>query len=249
MNDRVFFAAGNSKSLAFAAKELEMRGIVLTDTPSENVTHLLLPTPCKLSGAELNSVLNAVPPNITVFGGFLDRPELEGYRCTDLLKDEIYLAQNAQITAYCALNAVAGKLPVTWQDCPVLIVGWGRIGKCFGRLLQTLGASVSISARKAQDRAMITALGFDAEDTEKLNYILKRYRVIFNTVPFPVLSSGQLAHCRPDCLKVELASSPGIEGDDVIDARGLPGKFAPETSGKLIARTVLRLCAQKEGSS
>jgi hypothetical protein len=47
-------------------------------------------------------------------------------------------------------------------------------------------------------------------------------------------------------VKIELASSPGLEGDDVIEALGLPGKYAPETSGKLIARTILRLCAGKE---
>ena len=35
-------------------------------------------------------------------------------------------------------------------------------------------------------------------------------------------------------------------GDDVLWARGLPGKDAPESSGKLIARTILRLCGGKE---
>jgi hypothetical protein len=37
-----------------------------------------------------------------------------------------------------------------------------------------------------------------------------------------------------------------MAGDDVIDARGLPGKLAPESSGKLIAQRILQLCAQKE---
>jgi len=37
-----------------------------------------------------------------------------------------------------------------------------------------------------------------------------------------------------------------MEADDVIWARGLPGKEAPESSGELIARTVLRLIAGKE---
>ena len=55
-------------------------------------------------------------------------------------------------------------------------------------------------------------------------------------------------HCRPECLKIELASVSGMEGDDVIIARGLPGIWAPETSGRLIARTVLRLCTKKEAA-
>ena len=46
------------------------------------------------------------------------------------------------------------------------------------------------------------------------------------------------AQCR-NCLKIELASLPGIAGDDVIPARGLPGIYVPESSGKLIADTLL----------
>lgn len=42
-----------------------------------------------------------------------------------------------------------------------------------------------------------------------------------------------------NCLKIELASLPGIAGDDVIPARGLPGIYVPESSGKLIADTLL----------
>ena len=43
-----------------------------------------------------------------------------------------------------------------------------------------------------------------------------------------------------------LASQQGIEGEDVLIARGLPGKEAPESAGRLIAETVLKLCAEKE---
>lgn len=246
MQQRLFFAAGNTAALAHAVTELEKRGVSVTDTPSNRVTHLLLPAPCRMSTEELNAVLKQLPTDITVLGGFLDRPELTGYRCLDLLTDQRYLAENAMITAYCALTLAASKLPVTWADCPVLILGWGRIGKCLGRLLQALGANVSIAARKPTDRAMITALGYEAEDISDLSLILRRYKAIFNTVPFPVLSKEQLSHCRTDCLKIELASQAGIAGDDVITARGLPGKLAPVSAGNLICRTVLRLCVRKE---
>lgn len=245
MDQRIFYAAGSSKALDYAVRELEMRGVTFAEAPSKAVTHLLLPAPCR---EDMSRLMDALSLDVTVFGGMLDRPELAGYKCRDLLKDEIYLSKNAQITAYCAMDIATHQLPVTLENCPVLIIGWGRIGKCLGRLLKNCGGSVSIAARKEKDRAMISALGYDAEDTASLGFILKRYRAIFNTVPCPVLSEEQLRHCRPDCLKIELASSPGIAGEDVIQALGLPGKFAPESSGKLIARSVLRLCAQKEGT-
>ena len=246
MNQRLFFVVGKSAALKIAAEELEKRGVSITETPFPDVTHLLLPVPCKMTSEELISVLKHVPKNVTVLGGFLRRPELDGYRCLDLLSDERYQAENARITAYCAVNVATGRMRITWDQCPVLILGWGRIGKCLGQLLKAMEADVSIAARKTTDRAMIAALGCESEDISDLGFILKRYRVIFNTVPSPVLSEEQVAHCRHDCLKIELASRPGIAGDDVVDARGLPGKYAPESSGKLIARTVLRLCARKE---
>lgn len=248
MKQRLFFTVENQKAVTFAARELEKRGVNIAARPSPDVTHLLLSVPCRMTGSELNSVLAKLPQDITVLGGFLDQPELEGYRCIDLLKDERYLAQNARITAFCALNLASVRLPVTWDDCSVLILGWGRIGKCLAALLKDLGATVTVAARKDKDRAMADALGFETEDIGGLGYILQRYRVIFNTVPSPILSEEQVAHCHPDCLKIDLASRPGIAGDDVIDGRGLPGRLAPESSGKLIARSVLRLCAQKEAA-
>lgn len=246
MNERIFYAAGSSPALETAVKELKTRGITFAQKPTKAVTHLLLPVPCR---EEVSEILKKLSLDVAVLGGFLDRPELAGYRCMDLLRDERYLAANAQITAQCAMSMAGSALPVTWDDCPVLVMGWGRIGKCLARLLKSCGAEVSVAARKERDRAMIAALGMEAEDPEKLSFLLKRYRVIFNTVPYPVLSANQVEYCRGDCLKIDLASRPGIAGSDVIAARGLPAKCAPESSGKLIARTVLRLCAQKEGTS
>ena len=55
-----------------------------------------------------------------------------------------------------------------------------------------------------------------------------------------------IAVIDPEALLMDLASLRGIEGDRVIWARGLPGKDAPESSGALIAKTVIRLLERKE---
>ena len=249
MNDRIYYIAGESQALTVAAKELRMRGLTVAKTPSKAVTHLILGVPCRMERAELETLLKQLSGQVRIFGGFLDRQELKGYRCYDLLKDEDYLAQNAAITAHCALWIAMNQLPMTLQHCPVLILGWGRIGKYLAGLLKGLGAEVAVAVRKDDQRAMLRAFGYEGETLPVPECILPRFRVVFNTVPAPVLSAEALGHCRPDCIKIELASSPGIEGDGIIDARGLPGKLAPENSGKLITRTVLRLCAGKEASS
>ena len=66
------------------------------------------------------------------------------------------------------------------------------------------------------------------------------FRAVLNTVPALVLD----AH-GADCLLMELASTPGITGEHILDARGLPGRFAPEESGRLIAKTILRLLKEE----
>lgn len=249
LNDRIYYIHGETPAMRVAGEALALQGHCVAKSPSRAVTHLVLGVPCRMDQEELAALLSKLSAEVRVFGGFLDRKELEGYRCYDLLKNEDYLAQNAAITAHCALWIAMNQLPMTLQHCPVLILGWGRIGKHLAGLLKGLGADVTVAVRKDDQRAMLRAFGYEGETLPVPEYILPRFRVVFNTVPAPVLSAEALAHCRTDCIKIELASSPGMEGEDIIDGRGLPGKLAPENSGKLIARTILRLSAGKEDAS
>ena len=246
LNNRVYYIAGDSHALQVVSRELTLRGLTVTQTPSKAVTHLILGVPCRMESSELEALLAQLPKDVRVFGGFLDRLELQGYRCADLLKDELYLAKNASITAHCALRIALEQWPVTLEHCPVLILGGGRISKCLAPLLRALGADVVIALRNDAQRAMWQALGYETEALPLQEYILPRFRVVFNTVPAPLLSARALENCREGCVKIELASFPGMEGDGITDARGLPGRFAPESSGKLITKSVLRLCARKE---
>ena len=248
MNGQIFYSAGHTDALDYAVAELKRKGCDVTQAPAKNITHLILPVPgfeadgSLKGGGALAEVLSALPKNITVCGGNLQHPALAGYKTADLLQDSLYLAENARITAHCAIKAAMNKLPVTLWGCHVLVIGWGRIGKCLAALLKSIGAIVTVAARKEADRAILLALGYDALDAQNLDYSLARYRVIFNTAPVMLLPKEAMAYCCPDCLKIDLASAPGMDSPDVIWARGLPNKDAPESSGELIARTVLRLC-------
>jgi dipicolinate synthase subunit A len=236
MDSTVFYIDAGAPALIFAAEYLRSHGVRVVSSPCPDVTHLLLPVPTGLSEESLEALLAQLSPDVTVLGGHLDR-----YHCRklDLLKDEGYLAKNAAITADCGMRLAGDLLGIVFRGCPVLIVGWGRIGKCLGKSLGAIGADVTVAARKESDRAMARALGYGAMDLSRVE--LSRFRVIINTAPAPVLSAAQLQVCPKNCIKIDLASSRGLEGDDVIWARGLPGKMLPESSGKLIAETVLRL--------
>ena len=255
MNKFVLYPVGSSDSCQYAATFLKQEGFLLTDHPSPDITHLLLDIPTfhekgfLRNGTSLQELLRMLPESVTVIGGSLKQDYLSGYRTIDLLKDPYYLAKNAAITAECALQVAFGHYNAVLRNTPVLIAGWGRIAKCLAKLLSSLGAEVTITARKEADTAIAGALGYHAVPLERIAPRLADYRIIFNTVPAMVLPEQQAKLCRADCLKIDLASVPGISGTDVITARGLPGKLAPETAGHLIAKTILGLTAHKEVSS
>jgi len=252
MNGITFYPVGSSPALTYAKAFLLRRGACVAEVPNDSVTHLLLPVPSfdaegqLRGGGNLGNVLVELPDDVVIMGGNLNHPLTESYRTVDFLQDECYLAENAAITADCAIPIAQSKLPVVIPGCPILIIGWGRIGKCLAAKLMDMGADVTVSVRKESDHAMLRALGFRSEYTKELGPSLGRYRVIFNTAPFPVIRENQAVHCRDDCVKIDLASKPGIFGADVISARGLPGMYAPESSGALIARTAIRYALRKE---
>ena len=243
----IFYTAGRTEALLRAEAILRKQGCRFASEPELSVTHLLLDVPSFAAdgslrcGGTLTDILPSLSPQVKICGGLLEGHIPEGYQAVDLLADPYYVAENARITAYCATRLAMDRLPCILYGCPVLIIGWGRIGKCLGKLLRDMGARVTVAARKASDRAMLEALGYDSLSTEGLGYSLVRFRVVFNTAPELILSAEDMVYAPEEQLKIELASRPGMEASDVIRAGGLPGKDAPESSGALIAQTLLRL--------
>ena len=248
MDEKFIFAAGSTAANRYAARYLKSAGFAVTDSPGKKVRYVLLDVPSfgpegrLRGGGSIESILDSLPQNIVICGGNLAHPSLDGYETVDFLKDEDYLCENAYITAECALDVALPYLKRTLRGCKVLIIGWGRIGKCLARILKNLDADVTVAARNPKDRAMLRALGYKAVTMEHLPAMLGEFRLLYNTVPYPVLTSVQMENCREECIKIELASKDGIAGDDIIIARGLPGIHMPESSGKLIGEVFIRLC-------
>ncbi len=244
MHNCNFYTAGYTTALSYAINHLKAHNYTILSKP-EGATHLLLPVPSFdadgriKGGGDIQCLLEQLPNNITIMGGNLNQPALASYHTVDFLKDPLYLAENAMITAHCAVKIAMSKMPIVFQGCPVLIIGWGRIGKCLAKLLRDMGANVTVAARKDTDRALLQALGYNTIDTAHLD--TGSYRVVFNTVPVMICQDSPGIG-----LKIDLASSLGLGSKDVLWARGLPNSDAPESSGRLIAKTAIRLLAKKE---
>lgn len=219
-------------ALEFASQALQDQGISMAHTCGD-ADYLLYPAP-----TPLNSLCDYLI-NKTVIGGNLDflKPEVERF---DLLKDSFYLSANAAITAEAALGLILSHMKCAITEAEILILGWGRIGKCLTHQLKALNTHLTVYARKDQDRAMLKALSYSPITLEQMRKELPRFRCIVNTAPAPILTQADMLQVRSDCFKMDLASVLSIPGDGVLHAKGLPGKCKPEASGNLIAHTILR---------
>ena len=224
-------------------KLLEM-GAIFADAPCADVTHLLLGVPSleadgsMKNGDPLAPILEVLPRSITIVGGNLDHPTIEKYAKTDLLKNEDYLWENAVITADCAVSLARQRMNRCWKDTSVLILGFGRIGFHLALMLKALGAKATVAARKESALAQAESMGLHTTSLNALDP--GPFTVIFNTIPHMVLPEELCKSCDSGCIRMDLASRPGIGGTGVIWARGLPGKYAPESSADLIVKTILR---------
>lgn len=222
--EKRLYITGDSPALLYAETELKIQGVPFAASPEEaDVLLYNVPTAAFLR--------NDIPKSKFIIGGNLDFLDA-GIEKIDLMKDAYYVTANAALTAEAALGLLIPKLECDFSSAPTLVIGWGRIGKCMAKLLKAVGIPVFVFARRAEDRAILEALGYEAlTPGSPLPYC----KCVINTVPAKVFDTFD-----PHTIKIDLASVQGIPGTDVIHARGLPGKCKAEASGKLIARIILR---------
>ncbi len=157
---------------------------------------------------------------------------------------------NSVSTSEGAIEIAMRELPVTVWGSNCLVTGFGKIGKSLSRRLMSLGANVTVSARKKTDIALARTENLAAVNTGELKELFSggySPDVIFNTVPYEIFNKDTLASFSGEKpLLIDLASKPGgidvasagLLGFRVIWALGLPGKVAPVSAGKIIADIV-----------
>lgn len=154
-------------------------------------------------------------------------------------RSEAYQVANAAVTAE-AVRELLDREAFP-KDVPVLVLGYGRVGRLCARMLEKRGHAVAAAARRREARAYIRAEGYVAMDTAELSS-LGGYRLIVNTVPAPLFREEHIRETPENVLLLELASSPGgidaaaarEQGRHYLRAPGLPGKYAPERSAVIL---------------
>ncbi len=167
----------------------------------------------------------------------------------DYYNREELVVLNSIPTAEGAIQIAMEEMPVTLHKSRCLILGYGRIGKVLANMLKGIGANVTVEARRYSDLAWIKTYGYKGVHLNRLNEVIDRFDVIFNTVPSMVLHKELLLKIKKDCLVIDLASKPGGvdfeiakgAGVKTIWALSLPGKVAPNTAGEIIKDTILNI--------
>ena len=239
-----FTIAGGDNRMDWAGIWLQEQGHRVLPWPCEDFTHLILP----ISGpGDLTALIPRLGPGKTVLGANLGHTsgllEETGARVLDYFNHEPFLAGNAAITAEGALSLAMAQQDVTLWGSNALVCGWGRIGQLLAHRLLALGSNVTVLARSARERGMIEALGMHAIAPGDCSP-LEEMDLIFNTIPAPVYTAGQLAATKQNCFLLELASVSGLEhtpNKPVVMGRGLPGRYGPRTAGLLLGQTILEL--------
>ena len=160
---------------------------------------------------------------------------------------------NAVPTAEGALQLAMESTDRTLHGSRCLIIGYGRIGRLLADRLLSLGAEVTVSARKYGDLAWIEAWGCRGVQTGALTGQLERFDLIFNTAPALILDGTRLRETRKNCVIIDLASAPGgvdLEaakplGRRAIRAPGLPGKVAPRSAAAAIRDSVYHILEER----
>ena len=209
-----------------------------------------------LSEVKLATLLRIVPPSAVIIGGklppaFVMQAKDKGFCVYDMLTADAFEIKNAYITAEAAISIAMNSLSKNICGSRIAITGFGRISKQLARLLLALGADVSVAARKERDLAFAETLGcktIKIEGDRWSDVLVSGFDVIYNTVPSKIFDREFLLAVDKKTLLVELASMPGgfdicavhELGANLSWALSLPGKYAPESAGKIVAE-----CAEK----
>ncbi len=230
----------------------------------EYYDYIILPAPFTRDGENIFSPLSEFPvpigeilkfrPPKGIFAGKCSElekklPLKSSTKIYDILLNEEYNILNAVATAEAAISIAVQNTSFNIKDSEILVVGFGKIGKVLAKDLKGMGADVTVAARKATDRAYAENFDFSAIHTDSISDGAYRYKIIFNTAPTLLIGEDTVKSLNKECLIIDLASVPGGVDFSACEkykiqtqhALGLPGKYAPLTSGDITAKIILNL--------
>lgn len=235
----------------------------LEDINMAEVGRVILPTPftrLRLNQNEYEQMkyeLSKYQPKI--YGGVFPK-DWNVPKTLDFMQDETVVMENARITAEAVVSEIIANSIYGIKNEKILVTGFGKCGKETARLLHAMGAKVTVLARSRGARIDAKEMGLNAVDFSYGPDEAYGTRVLINTVPARVVTQKLIDELADDSLIIDIASGNGgcdkqaAENRQIklIHALGLPGRYTPKTSAKVLYDCIVRnspsQIGQKEGN-
>ncbi len=244
---------GGDARYAYVEKALQADGYMTTKDPTEADVVIL---PFQAVGEDgihvwgtdevYADIMAKVPAHALVCGANAPDREVLNY-----LQEPGMKYFNGICTAEGALTLAMQNSKKTIWNSRCLVLGNGHIGNYLAQILRSMGAHVTQASRSVEGLAHAQAYGNHAIHIDEIAEVIPTQDIIFNSIPAAVMGETELKAIRKDAVLVEIAA--GRHGFDLELARALevpfvvgvklPGNFSPDTAGRAIAESVLRLIA------
>lgn len=171
----------------------------------------------------------------------------------DFMKNNDISLLNAIATAEGAIAKSIYESNINIHQSNALILGYGKCGKVLASKLHSLGAKVTIVARRKSSLVEAYINGFESMKLDKLEFKIQNFDYIFNTIPATILDENLLLALSSETTIIDIASSPG--GVDYEAAKklnlnahwylGIPGKISPKSSAKILAEVIIPILKER----
>ncbi len=248
--------------ITFGSGERLMRGAVRLsafDSVSPYTRLILLPIPSSRDKRHITSTDIALSDVLLSLGdgtllvGYGLPPEIcraalnLGADVFDLLENENFLLENADVTAHGTLGHILSESTEDISDIKIGIIGYGRIGKSLLRLLLFLGADVRVYTTRKSVAEELCEAGVDSETISETTEWEKN-ELIINTAPAKIISDKKLNELSSTKI-IDLASGKIFpDMPNITKLASIPDMMYPETAGRIYAKYVMRALVSEVGS-
>ncbi|MBQ7832242.1 MAG: hypothetical protein IJ336_01530 [Lachnospiraceae bacterium] len=266
---KAYLIGGDSRE-KYLAYRLERKGIEILHPEQvdrlkdKKVDIVLLPMPVSTDRftvkategqrkVTLKEVLEIAESGQLFFGGmfpeeFRKALENKGAAVYDFMQMDDIAIRNAVATAEGAIAEAIYLSNEVLHGQEVLVVGYGRCGEVLADQLNGLAAKVTVMARREEARARAATFGNDVLTFDDIGE-LEKFHYIFNTVPVLCIDRAWIDCLNRFCCVIDIASKPGGTDFDYCSKKGiraklcgsLPGRYAPKTSGELLAEKIEKI--------
>lgn len=188
-----------------------------------------------------------------VFGGVIGEEYCKmfdsvGVKYIDFMKIEEIAVYNTIATAEGIIAEAIINKDTNLHGSECLVLGYGKCAKTLANKLKGIGANVTVAARNTMDLTTASSLGNSTLNLASLAKHIYGFEYIFNTIPTMILDSEVLSKVNKESIILDIASAPGgVDkhmaaklGIKVIHSLGIPGKYAPESSGMELGKYLIK---------